>query len=159
MPDGFFQFACRAVHTTANLLVFAVDARTNWIGRDVRSLGEWHYNRCQERSQAAAKPSSNTQPRDGGQHPELCRTGNGSASFGDRRMIISAPPHHCSSQQDKETIGQGVSFVASHFPYATMVVRDGRQCRKLRHGDLWKIWMGRTLGLLLRRDLGGDRPS
>ncbi len=69
--------------------MFAIDTRTNRIVRDVRSLGEWHYNRCQERSQAAAKPSSNTQPRDRGQNLEVCRTGNGRASFGDRRVIIS----------------------------------------------------------------------
>jgi len=69
--------------------MFAIDTRTNRIVRDVRSLGEWHYNRCQERSQAAAKPSSNTQPRDRGQNLEVCRTGNGRASFGDRGVIIS----------------------------------------------------------------------
>ena len=90
-PSSTRFYRCRRSNRndTPSQRVSAVDAWTNWIDRDVRSLGEWHYNRREERSQAAAKPSSNTQPRDRGQNPEVCRTGTGRASFGDGRIIIS----------------------------------------------------------------------
>jgi len=72
----------------------AIDTRTNRIVRDVRSLGEWHCNRRQERSKAAANPSSNTQPSDCGQNPEVCRTGDGRPAFGDRRSSRDSVKAH-----------------------------------------------------------------